>query len=596
MDSDQESEDSSDESPQLDRKQGRRLLRMLSPPKLIANVLHTQYSVVKEVLRDMMHFSLSTIPAGEWDLYWADCGISAEHLSHMKPYQKANHFPNMACLARKNLLGRNLMRMRKAFPKDYNFFPQTWLLPMEWNDLRAEITRGKNHTYILKPEALSQGKGIFLTRNFDNVDPGEHYVAQRYIRKPYLIDGLKFDLRIYVLIYGCDPLRLYIYKEGLARLATAKYEAPKRDNMDNLFMHLTNYAINKKSKDFVFNSDADKADVGHKRSLDFVWRYVDAHGGDSRSLRRKIRRCIVKTFCAVQPQLSRVYRSCQPNDVANNMCFEVLGFDILLDQKLKPWLLEVNHAPSFTTDTPFDHKVKAELLSDTMRILHMDPTSRTQYHQQRQAELSMKAVRKSHGRATREEREEARSDAMCARDEYETAHLGGYTRIYPDPRSKIAGKCEDFLAFAGEVQDQFYGISKKPALPAGKGRPSTASVVQPHTRGKSTMPSKPEKKRSKGLMSEKKQVSVTEKAESDGTVMRQMNDIKRIYGGGNVRIKDVGTVVMRVKREPEKENEEESFPGRRTEGLKMASVLREPQMSVREEPWRMPYFCVTIIW
>lgn len=71
--------------------------------------------------------------------------------------------------------------------------------------------------------------------------------------KPFLIDGLKFDLRIYVLIAGTDPLRIFVYDEGLARFCTEPYEAPKSDNLDNKFMHLTNYAINKLSANFIFN-------------------------------------------------------------------------------------------------------------------------------------------------------------------------------------------------------------------------------------------------------------------------------------------------------------------------------------------------------
>ena len=45
-------------------------------------------------------------------------------------------------------------------------------------------------------------------------------MVQRYKHKPYLIDGLKFDLRIYVLVAGIDPLRIFVYEEGLARFAT----------------------------------------------------------------------------------------------------------------------------------------------------------------------------------------------------------------------------------------------------------------------------------------------------------------------------------------------------------------------------------------
>jgi len=84
-----------------------------------------------------------------------------------------------------------------------------------------------------------------LTRNFDWFNPAEHYVAQRYLHKPFLIDGLKFDLRVYVNITSVNPLRIFIYKEGLARFATSRYNSPVGSNLNNLFMHLTNYAINK---------------------------------------------------------------------------------------------------------------------------------------------------------------------------------------------------------------------------------------------------------------------------------------------------------------------------------------------------------------
>ena len=100
---------------------------------------------------------------------------------------------------------------------------------------------------------------------------GEQIVAQRYLAKPYLIDGLKFDLRIYVLVYGVDPLRVFLFRQGLARFATEEYTGPYGSNLENLTMHLTNYAINKFAENFEFNDDAEKDDVGHKRSLEAVY-------------------------------------------------------------------------------------------------------------------------------------------------------------------------------------------------------------------------------------------------------------------------------------------------------------------------------------
>jgi hypothetical protein len=76
------------------------------------------------------------------------------------------------------------------------------------------------------------------------------YVVQQYIDKPHLIDDLKYDLRIYVLLYGVNPLRIYLHKMAFARFCTEPYEKPKKDNLNNVFMHLTNYAINKDAENY----------------------------------------------------------------------------------------------------------------------------------------------------------------------------------------------------------------------------------------------------------------------------------------------------------------------------------------------------------
>lgn len=73
---------------------------------------------------------------------------------------------------------------------------------------------------ICKPDHLSQGKGIFLTHDVDSIYLDEPSVVQEYINEPYLIDGLKFDMRMYVLVMSSDPLKIFLHKEGLVRFAT----------------------------------------------------------------------------------------------------------------------------------------------------------------------------------------------------------------------------------------------------------------------------------------------------------------------------------------------------------------------------------------
>jgi tubulin polyglutamylase TTLL6/13 len=148
------------------------------------------------------------------------------------------------------------MKMRRYFPSEYDFFPQTFLLPIEYNELRRQMMQNcRRDFYIMKPEALCQGRGIFLCRDLNDVNNDEHLVTQRYLNDPFLLDGLKFDLRIYVLLSGVNPLRIHIFEDGLMRMATEEYCPANDINQRNLFMHLTNYAINKTSTKFVENND-----------------------------------------------------------------------------------------------------------------------------------------------------------------------------------------------------------------------------------------------------------------------------------------------------------------------------------------------------
>ena len=106
-----------------------------------------------------------------------------------------------------------------------------------------------------------------MTRNIEDVLNGNKYVIQRYIKNPLLIDKLKFDLRIYVLMAGTDPLRLYIYHDGLTRFATEEYQEPTYENLNCSYIHLTNYSLNKNNPKYVFNNSDKDMDKGHKRTL-----------------------------------------------------------------------------------------------------------------------------------------------------------------------------------------------------------------------------------------------------------------------------------------------------------------------------------------
>ena len=128
--------------------------------------------------------------------------------------------------------------------------------------------------------------------------PEGDMIVQNYLSNPILIDNYKFDLRVYVLVSSVDPLRVFIYKEGLARFATEPYSNPGDTNLNNVCMHLTNYAINKNSTKF---DHSGQKYSGSKRSLRSVLEILnERHGVNINVLWAKICDVIVKTLLIVQ--------------------------------------------------------------------------------------------------------------------------------------------------------------------------------------------------------------------------------------------------------------------------------------------------------
>ncbi|OCT65343.1 hypothetical protein XELAEV_180415821mg, partial [Xenopus laevis] len=222
-------------------------------------------------------------------------------------------FHGMAEMVHKISLSRAVRTMQELYPEEYNFYPQSWILPEEYH--------------------------LFVAQNRPSV-------VQEYITKPLLIDKLKFDIRLYVLLKSIEPLEIYIAKDGLSRFCTEAYQEPNHKNLHHTYMHLTNYSLNL-----------------------HMW-------SDIISL-------VIKTILALIPELKVYYQADIPPGKPGPTCFQILGFDILLVKNLKPVLLEVNANPSMKIDheqellpgvyehvqSLVDEEVKIPIIRDTLRLV-----------------------------------------------------------------------------------------------------------------------------------------------------------------------------------------------------------------------------------
>ncbi|XP_074067952.1 putative tubulin polyglutamylase TTLL9 isoform X3 [Macrotis lagotis] len=273
---------------------------------------------------------------GEWDFYWCDVSWLRENFDHiyMDEHVRISHFRNHYELTRKNYMVKNLKRFRKQLERDVgkleaakcDFFPKTFELPSDYHLFVEEFRKTPGITWIMKPVARSQGKGIFLFRKLkDIIDwrkdvsryddqkddiPVENYVAQRYIENPYLIGDV----------------------------------------------HLTNVAVQKTSPDY----DPEK---GCKWMIQRFRQYLTSkHGPET----------VEKLFQDMDNIFIKSLQSVQKVIISDKHCFELYGYDILIDQNFKAWLLEVNASPSLTASSQEDYQLKTCLLEDTLHVVDME--------------------------------------------------------------------------------------------------------------------------------------------------------------------------------------------------------------------------------
>uniref|UniRef100_A0A8C5BG04 Tubulin tyrosine ligase-like family, member 11 n=1 Tax=Gadus morhua TaxID=8049 RepID=A0A8C5BG04_GADMO len=285
------------------------------------------------------------------DIYWH--GTSFHDNDHIVSGQ-VNKFPGMIEMLKKINLSRALRTMHELFPEEYNFYPRSWILPDEYQQFSAQIRGLKDsdaaahRTFIVKPDSGSQGEGIYLIREASEVrlaagSQARQAVVQEYVQRPLLIDKLKFDIRLYVLVKALEPLQIYIAKEGLTRFCTEPYQEPNQKNLSHVFMHLTNYSLNVQSDNFVHS---DSQSTGSKRTFSSVLYRLASKGVDIKKVWSDVISLVIKTVIALVPELKVHYQADIPPGKPGPTCFQILGFDILLTKNLKPVLLEVNSNPS----------------------------------------------------------------------------------------------------------------------------------------------------------------------------------------------------------------------------------------------------------
>ena len=295
-----------------------------------------------------------------------------KRIKSLGKYNFFDHFPFYKDLTDKDNLFRLYKRMMTEFPYDYNFMRETYIIPDDKKYIDSVSNKyilNKNNLWLYKPNNKDKGKGIKILSNFKKIS-NKKAIITKYISNPFLINGKKFDIRLYVLITSFNPLKIYLNKEGLIRIASEQFSL-SLSQLNNPFIHLTNLAINEKNKNFIKN-DLNSFEA-NDWSFSLFKQYLKNHNINFEKIYEKIKDIIIKSFLLNEQFYINQFEKLE---LIDKKIFQLFGFDIMLDNNLKPYLIEINgRIPNLVSRDNVDDEIKNNLIVQILNLIGIIPFS-----------------------------------------------------------------------------------------------------------------------------------------------------------------------------------------------------------------------------
>jgi tubulin polyglutamylase TTLL5 len=313
----------------------------------------------------------------EWRFFWSDQMHDASVFDSLSDGQLVNHFPGIAAIVSKDSLFYYLSAAaeratRQGARQLFDFFPGVYSMPHEYDAFVKAAAAEPGRLWIQKPKGDWGGHGIELISDMAHVKRGEEWLVQQYISKPLLLPGhpYKHVLRIYLLITSLEPLVVYMHSVGGVRFTSRPY-TEARSSLSDFVAHFINGYLQKRNA----------ATPVWTEDFDTYRQRLRAAGIDDGALWDRIRRMLVLTAIAHrEPILGGSLNRTRRLDC----CFELLGADVLIDDTLKPWLLECNMTPALGLDAPVgtpdrqaQRRSREPVIADMLRILGLFESTQT---------------------------------------------------------------------------------------------------------------------------------------------------------------------------------------------------------------------------
>ncbi len=295
-----------------------------------------------------------------------------EVLNSLGKYQIYSNIPNSSYyLGNKAALFRNYRKLKNKFPKDFEFHPESFLLSEDREILRErfkDYIQTKDDLWVNKPPGGTLGLGIKLMKNGE--DFLRHSFINRYISNPHLLHGRKYHIRMYVVVSGILPLKIYVFDEGQVMIASDKYYY-NLDQIENPTSMLTNGHVNFNQPGYNTNITLD-TEEGNEWTIKTLSKHIEKEGGNWTKIWEEIKDLSIKTILLGYGETQKIMIEEYPNLRKNNIIHRY-GFDIMIDSNFKPWLLEVNTKPAMELYNIINVYNKLRVEADRVNLVGMIP-------------------------------------------------------------------------------------------------------------------------------------------------------------------------------------------------------------------------------
>ena len=222
--------------------------------------------------------------------------------------------------------------------------PETFLMPEDRDALIDHAQAHRGALFIAKPRRGTGGQNMAISRDAAALAEKHDVVVQRYIDRPYLVDGRKGHLRLHGVVTSLDPFRAYLHSEGIVRFAPETYDASEAGLAD-VHAHITNTALHKGHPKLVVSDKAEEENVGAVWSLSAYLERLKGDGVDVEALREALKGLARGFLRTVHAEGVFAAQAKFPRRAFGSKMF---GLDVLIDADATPWLIEAQRKPAMS--------------------------------------------------------------------------------------------------------------------------------------------------------------------------------------------------------------------------------------------------------